>query len=235
MSGQAALVLLAAGSGRRTGYATNKAFRCLLDRRVFIWTLDSTRDDARIGPVVLVVRADEIQQARAVLAEEAPDRDVRVVVGGATRHASEDAALAALLPLIEAGQIDVVVVHDAARPLSGAALFAEVIDVARECGGAVPGRAQPALLERATMAPHLGEVVGVQTPQAFRADVLVAAYEAAADAGFDGSDTAASVERFMPGVTVRHVPGPPTNIKITYAEDLELAAVLARHASINAR
>ncbi len=226
MSGRAALVLLAAGSGTRTGYATNKVFQSLAGRRVLVWSLDATRDDDGIGPVVLVVRADEVDAARYVLAREAPGRDVAVVVGGATRHASEDRALAVLAPAVQAGQVDVVVVHDAARPLSGAGLFAEVVAVAGEHGGAVPGRRQPAVLDREGLVGHPGEVVGVQTPQAFRAEVLLAAYRAAAEAGFEGSDTAATVERFAPGVAVRHVPGPSTNIKITYAEDLALAEAL---------
>lgn len=222
----AALVLLAAGSGTRTGYATNKVFQTLAGRRVLTWSLDATRADPGYGPVVLVVRADEVATAEQVLREEAPGRDVRVVVGGDSRHASEERALAVLADEVARGEVDVVVVHDAARPLSGGALFAQVVTVAREHGGAVPGRRQATVLDRAGLTAHPGEVVGVQTPQAFRADVLLAAYRDAARERFTGSDTAASVERFAPGVAVRHVPGPAGNIKITYAEDLALAEQL---------
>jgi 2-C-methyl-D-erythritol 4-phosphate cytidylyltransferase len=227
---RAALVLLAAGSGTRTGHRTNKVFLSLAGRRVFVWTLDATRDDPDIGPVVLVVRADEQAAARAVLAREAPDRDVRIVVGGDTRHASEWSALQSLQPDVARGEVDVVVVHDAARPLSGPALFRQVVAVARAHGGAVPGRLQPALLHRTGLAPRPGEAVAVQTPQAFAADALLRAYAAADVDGFVGSDTAACMERYAPDVAIRHVPGAPTNIKITYAEDLFLAeALLARH------
>lgn len=226
---RAALVLLAAGTGSRTGHSTNKVFLSLAGRRVFVWSLDATAADPGIGPVVLVVRADEVEAARAVLAREAPRRDVQVVVGGASRHASEWNAVQALLPAIDRGEVDVVVIHDAARPLSGPRMFADVVEAARVHGGAVPGRPQSTVLVREGLAVRPGEVVGVQTPQAFTAAELVAAYRAAADAGFEGSDTAASVERFAPQVTICNVAGSSTNIKITYAEDLFLAeALLAR-------
>jgi 2-C-methyl-D-erythritol 4-phosphate cytidylyltransferase len=226
---RAALVLLGAGSGTRSGHRTNKVFLSLAGRRVFVWTLDATRGDPDIGPVVLVVRADEQDAAREVLAREAPGRQVRIVVGGASRHASESRALQALRPDVERGEVDVVVVHDAARPLSGPALFRRVVATAREYGGAVPGRAQPALLHRDGMQQRDGDAVAVQTPQAFSSRPLLRAYAAADRNGFEGSDTAACVERFAPDVAIRHVPGSPSNIKITYAEDLFLAeALLAR-------
>jgi len=226
---RAALVLLAAGSGSRTGHRTNKVFLSLAGRRVFVWSLDATRVVPDIGPVVLVVREDEQGAAREVLDREAPGRAVRIVVGGASRHSSEWSALQALAPDIERGEVDVVVVHDAARPLSGPALFRSVVAAAREHGGAVPGRLQPALLHRDGLSRRAGEAVAVQTPQAFGAAPLLAAYRAAADSGFDGSDTAACVERFGEGMAIHHVPGTPTNIKITFAEDLFLAeALLAR-------
>jgi 2-C-methyl-D-erythritol 4-phosphate cytidylyltransferase len=130
---------------------------------------------------------------------------------------------------VERGEVDVVVVHDAARPLSGPALFGRVVEAAREHGGGVPGLPQPALLGRDGLAPWAGEAVAVQTPQAFSAAALLRAYAAADRVGFEGSDTAACMERFEPSVIIKHVPGDPTNIKITYAEDLFLAeALLAR-------
>lgn len=228
-------MLLAAGSGSRSGHRTNKVFLPLAGRRVFVWTLDATAADPGIGPVVLVVRADEVEAAHTVLAREAPGRDVRVVVGGASRHASEWSAVQALLPMIARGEVDVVVVHDAARPLSGPALFRDVVEAARAYGGAVPGRRQAALLDREGLTVRPGEAVGVQTPQAFLAPDLVAAYRAAAGAGFEGSDTAASIERFAPHVAIRNVPGRSTNIKITFAEDLFLAETLLARSSFDLR
>lgn len=227
--GLAALVLLAAGSGSRTGHSTNKVLLPLAGRRVVTWSLDWTESLVEIGPVVLVVRADEVAAARAVLARESPDRDVRIVPGGTSRHGSEWSALRSLALDIDSGAVDVVVMHDAARPLTGRGLFADVVRAAREHGGAVPGRLQGGLLDRAVLRSSAGVVVTAQTPQAFRAGPLVAAYEKADREGFEGSDTATCVERFGDAVTVQLLPGPASNIKITFAEDLFLAeALLAR-------
>jgi 2-C-methyl-D-erythritol 4-phosphate cytidylyltransferase len=219
----AALVLLAAGSGTRTGLATNKVFATLGGRSVLGWSLLATRAEARFGPVVLVVRADEVEAARQVLADEDPGRDARVVVGGSTRHASEWSALQALAGDVRAGRVDVVAIHDAARPLASPELFASAVDTARLHGGAVPGRVQTTLLHRGSLHPYAGDLVGVQTPQAFRAGPLLAAYAAAEQAGFEGTDTAACLERFAPELVVAHLPAPPSNLKITFAQDLAVA------------
>ena len=71
---------------------------------------------------------------------------VDLVVGGDSRHASEWQALQALAPAINAGEVDVVVIHDAARPLAGADLLGAVVASARRDGGALPGCEQPAVI-----------------------------------------------------------------------------------------
>jgi len=224
----AALVLLAAGSGSRTGHATNKVFRRLAGRSVLTWSLDRTASVGQIGPVVLVVRHDEVAVARTVLEQESPERDVRVVPGGLTRHGSEYNALRSLAAEITAGAVDVVLVHDAARPLTDRALFVDVVRAARAHGGAVPGRRQSRLLD-SRLRPSAVDTVTVQTPQAFRAAPLLAAHEAAHRAGFTSSDTASCMEVFSDAVTVRFLPGAASNIKITFAGDLLVAeALLAR-------
>ena len=244
----AALVLLAAGSGSRTGHATNKVFLPLAGRSVLTWSLDHTASMPQIEAVVLVVRDDEMAAARAVLRRESPDRDVRVVPGGPTRHGSEWNALRSLQGDIRSGAVDVVVVHDAARPLSGRALFLDVVRVARAHGGAVPGIRLRGLLG-ADLRPSALDGVTVQTPQAFRAKALLAAHEEAQRTGFEGTDTAACLERFGTErfgterfgpqgsgterlgdeVVVRLLPGSASNIKITFPGDLLLAeALLAR-------
>ena len=231
MSPTAALVLLAAGSGSRSGLAGNKVFAVLAGRRVLTWSLDATRDVAGIGPVLVVARAEEADAADRALREESPGREVRVVTGGATRHASERNALEAIRPAVYGGEVDVVVIHDAARPLAPTAVFTEVIAAAREHGGAVPGRLQQGLLRRSDLRPHAGDVLAVQTPQAFGARLLLDAHDAAHADGFEGTDTAACVERFAPGQSIQALPGPAANLKITFPEDLALAErLVARRA-----
>lgn len=226
MTPSAALVLLAAGSGTRTGLTTNKVFAMLAGRRVLSWSVAAISDVAGISPVVLVVRPQDMSLAADVLRADSPGRTVRIVAGGATRHASEWNALRSLTEEVRDGRVDVVAIHDTARPLAPPALFSEAISTARQHGGAVPGRVQPGLLERPGLRPYAGTAVAVQTPQAFRAEPLLSAYEAAARAKFEGTDTAACIERFSPLLRVRRFCGPASNLKITFAEDFAIAEAI---------
>jgi 2-C-methyl-D-erythritol 4-phosphate cytidylyltransferase len=143
--------------------------------------------------------------------------------GGATRSASVRAGLARL-----PHAVDVVVVHDAARPLATPALFAAVVDAVRAgADGAVPGVPVADTLkrvdgERVVETVDRTSLVTVQTPQAFRVSALRAAHASEADA----TDDAALVE--AAGGTVVVVPGEPTNFKITEPVDLARAVALLR-------
>src|SRR3954451_9337158 len=179
--GRAAVVVLGGGSGTRLGAGVNKVYLPLAGRRVLSWSLKWAAQVPQIAAFVVVVRPEDVDLAEEVLRREARGLDVRMVVGGTTRHESEDAALAHLAPYIEAGEIDVVAVHDGARPLAGPALFRSVVTTAQAVGGAAP--ALPALGVRAVGADgQPGRAAGtigapqrlarVQTPQAFRAKDL---------------------------------------------------------------
>ena len=225
---RAALVLLAAGEGRRTGHATNKVLLPLSGRRVFTWSMRWARAVPGLQRSVLVIREQDRDVVTATIEREVDPPAPTVVVGGDSRHASEWAALQALAPAIEAGEIDVVVIHDAARPLAGTGLFAGVVDAAAAHGGALPVREQPGLAERVAADGVPERVVAVQTPQAFRAAPLLEAYRRAAADGFVGTDTASCMERYT-DLEVHCVPGDARNLKITFPEDLFLAErLLAR-------
>lgn len=220
----AAVVVLAAGSGSRVGAAVNKVLLPLGGVPVLAHSVRTALQVA--GTVVLVVRPGEEREVTRALAPHLSPRDaVLLVPGGDTRHASESHAIRVLAPRVRAGEVDAVAVHDAARPLAGPELFAAVISAARAHGGAIPvapvaglvgldGRAAPT------------DLAGVQTPQAFRADVLVDAYLRAGTDGFEGTDTASCLERYHPEVVVRAVASTPRNLKITFADDVATAARL---------
>ena len=118
------------------------------------------------------------------------------------------------------------VIHDAARPLAVAAMFAGVIEAAYADGGALPVCEQPALLPLAGAAPEHRRTVAVQTPQAFQARPLLAAYRAAAAEGFEGTDTAACFELYADG-RVAAVSSGPGNLKITFPDDIGVAQRLS--------
>lgn len=228
----AAVVVLAAGSGSRVGAEVNKVLLPLLGLPLLAWSVRTALDVADVDPVVVVCRPGERADVGTALLPVIGEREVLLVGGGATRQASEQAALTALAPRIADGSVDVVAIHDGARPLASAELFAATIATARRYGGAVPTLELAGLLPRdgaAAPAPGGGpetRLVGVQTPQAFRAAPLVAAYAAAAAAGFEGTDTAAAFATFaaVPAEhEVRAVPAGPANLKVTFAEDLRVA------------
>lgn len=225
----AAVVILAAGTGSRVGAGTNKVLLPLGDRPVLAWSVRDALALADVRRVLVVVRPGERDDVAAALQPHLGDGEIGLVDGGATRHASESAALSALAPAIESGAVDVVAIHDGARPLAGPELFAATISAARETGGAIPVVRLPGLLARDGRdlpAPRSGSLHGVQTPQAFRAADLVATYTAAAAEGFEGTDTAACWARYS-DLPIAAVPSSPANLKITFPEDLELALKLA--------
>jgi 2-C-methyl-D-erythritol 4-phosphate cytidylyltransferase len=223
----AAVVILAAGSGSRVGAEVNKVLLPLDGLPVLTHSVLTVMELADVDPVVIVCRPGEEDQVGSAVAPHLGSRDVLLVPGGATRHASEQAALDVLAARIEQGEIDVVVVHDGARALATADLFDQVMVVAREAGGAVPTVRLPGLITR-DPGDHLpaGELVGVQTPQAFRAGPLLDAYRSARRDGFEGTDTAACLERYRPDLVIAPVAAGPGNLKITYAEDLVTASRL---------
>ncbi len=227
-----AVVVLGGGSGTRVGGGVNKVYQPLAGVAVVAWSLRAAAAVPGVVRLVLVVRTEDEVLARRVLAEDLPGVPVDVVHGGATRHESEAAALAHLAPAVHTGDVQIVVIHDGARPLAGSSLFATVIAEARRVGGAIPGiPARAAVHVTAGTAAWLGaaapDLVRVQTPQAFRADPLLEAFAAAEVHGVHGTDTASTVEQFG-DLAVIVVPGSKDNIKVTFAHDLVAAEVLVR-------
>ena len=227
----AAAIVLAGGSGTRLGAERNKVYLPLRGRPVLAWSLATFAGMPEVGAVVLVVREADRPLAEQVLADHTAG-GVEVVVGGRTRQESELAGLRRLAARIDAGAVDAVLVHDAARPLATRELASSVLAAARADGGAVPGLWRDDLAAAtpdgaALVGPSPDRLVAVQTPQAFRAAPLLAAYEEAAGRGFVGTDTASCMERFAPDVPIRWVPGDERNIKITSGHDL----LVAEHAA----
>ena len=227
---RAAVVILAGGSGTRVGAGVNKVLLPLGTLPVLVHSLRTALHVAGVHRLVVVVRPEDRTAVTEAVQPHLGQHDLWLVDGGAERHDSEWQAIRALRRDIEAGELDVVAIHDAARPLASAELFAATIATAAEHGGAIPVVAATGLLPRAAgPLPH--DVVAVQTPQAFRADALLAAYARADADGFTGTDTAACLERYpvAPDLRICAVPSSAANLKVTFPEDVRLAeALLAR-------
>ena len=202
-------IVVAGGAGTRFG--DRKQFSSLGGRPVLEWAVEACRTSS--AGVVLVLPAD--------LHDPDPHGADAVVAGGPTRADSVRCGLAAV-----PDDAEVIVVHDAARPLASPRLFDAVIAAVGADGvdGAVPGVPPSDTIKAVDGAGNVtstldrSTLVAVQTPQAFRAGALRRAH-GQADPG--ATDDAMLVEAL--GGTVRVVPGEPANLKITDPDDLDAA------------
>src|SRR5947209_10654979 len=206
-----AAVIVAAGRGVRMGAARPKAFVRVGGETILERSVRAFASHPRIGRIVVAV-ADPPAAARALGPLAAR---VLLVRGGAERQASVRAGLGA----IRENEADIVLVHDAARPLVGRDLVDAVIEAAGKGGAAVPATVPTSTVKRAGKDGRVEETMPrerlrlAQTPQGFLAPILRRAHAVAARQGYVGTDDAALVERT--GRSVRVVEGSEENIKIT--------------------
>ena len=227
---EACAVLTAAGSGSRLGCEVPKALVELSGRPLVWWAARGLRAGG-VGTIVVTAPAASLDEFRAGIADIG---GVDVVAGSdRSRQASVALGLAALGQRNEG---DVVLVHDAARPLTPAQVTARVIDAVRAGASAViPVLPVTDTLKSVdasgvvTGTPRRADMVAVQTPQGFRWDVLMRAHEAGASLGADeavaATDDAGLVEAI--GAVVHTVAGDERSLKVTRPLDLSLAQLLA--------
>lgn len=219
-------VVLAAGLGTRVGADGNKAYLPLAGRSMLSWSLDTLTRLPEIARTILVFRKGEFDLARDTVDRELGDVAIELVEGGDTRHGSETNVVRYLAGDIESGSVDVVAIHDAARPLAGPEMFRTAITLAREFGGALPALPVENLATSGDNVlgpvPDRATLVRVQTPQAFRARDLLHAYRCAERDGFEGTDTSSCIEHYT-DVEVRTFKGDTANLKVTYARDVAVA------------
>jgi len=218
-------VLVAAGSSTRVGGTTPKQFQMLGVRPLFVVSMGILLEVAEEVSVVVPSAHRELAETQLRAAGLLPGDGataIRVVDGGTRRQDSVRAGLAALSP-----DIDIVLIHDAARPFASCELTRRVVEAAERTGAAVPAVPVPDTVKR----EDDGEVVAtldrsvlrlVQTPQGFRRVVLESAYDALGDR--DVTDDASAVE--AAGHPVAVVEGLPSNRKITTEGDFDEARVL---------
>ena len=223
-----AAILPAAGLGTRMGAETPKQFLVLDGMPLVIFTLRRLAACEAITEFIVATLAEEVSALQDRIIKERVGQPVRVVRGGSSRQESVGNALAVL-----SGEVELVLVHDAVRPLVTREQVARVIAVARERGAAILGI--PAIdtvkeVKRASLPQDVALITGTiprerivlaQTPQVFAAELLREAFARALQDGVTVSDEAALVERL--GHDVYVVLGSERNIKITRPADLDLA------------
>ena len=224
-------ILPAAGLGTRMAGPQPKQFLSLGGIPILVHSLRAFAAVERVTAIVVAVRKTEMDRVQAQVAEYGFSGRVQVVQGGDNRQESVAHALAA----IAAGPDDVVLVHDAVRPLIDPATIDRTIDAVIEHGAAIVGMPAVDTIKQVERTAHGALitstiprefVVLAQTPQGFRYGVLQSAFAEATADGFIGTDEASLVERA--GFPVAVVPGSQVNLKITQSGDLELAEFYLR-------
>jgi 2-C-methyl-D-erythritol 4-phosphate cytidylyltransferase len=226
-------ILPAAGLGTRLAVpgVSAKQFLSLGGVPILIHSVRAFTDKANVASVTLAVRAAEAEHVAQQLTQYGLADKVRVVTGGETRQDSVAAALRSL----QAAADDIILVHDAVRPLIDAATIERTIDAIAKHGAAIVGvgaidtikqvdRTANGAIITATIPRE--RIVLAQTPQGAHYRELKRAFDEAEADSFAGTDEASLLERA--GITVAVVPGSPANLKITQPGDLELAEFYLR-------
>ena len=227
--GGVAAIVLAAGSGVRMMVPMNKIFLRLGGKPILQRTLEEFSRIPAIDEIVTVAAPVDRSLCDVLVREGQISKPHRFVNGGPTRHASEFNGLEALADEIESGKLDVVLIHDAVRPFVDRREVEELVDKAREVGAALPmipaGNRLVTLDDQGGIGSAEEGLWLAQTPQAFNARLVLEAHRQAAADGFVGTDTSSVVERA--GHTVAVVVGWRENIKITTADDMVMAELIA--------
>lgn len=224
------VILPAAGRGKRMQAGVNKVFLRLMGKPILFHTLRVFAAVPEVQEIIVVTGAEEVEPLRRALQglgffREAA-KSVKVVAGGSERQYSVWNGLKA-----SSEASDVVLVHDAARPLVSRATIEAVIEAARAHGAAiaaVPEKNTVKVVKDGvvTATPDRSTLWAVQTPQGFSRSLLMAANEKAESDGFLGTDDASLVERY--GAKVHVVMDSYQNIKVTTPEDLVVAEAFLR-------
>lgn len=220
-------IIVAAGEGQRLGTPRPKQFLELCGEPVLVHTLRAFDCCADVDEVILVLAAEERETFAGCLSAFNLNKVSQVVEGGAERQDSVWQGL----QRVDRARTEIVAVHDGVRPLVTPGHISRVVAQARRSGAAtlaVPVTDTIKEVEGAQVLKTLDRrrLYLVQTPQAFRTEILVSAYTRARAEGRRATDDAALVEQC--GLAVAVVEGSRDNVKITWPEDLALAEFLLK-------
>lgn len=220
-------VIVAAGKSERMGPEVDKAFLSLGTKPVLAYSLIAFEKCPDIDGVILVVRKDRVDPARAMVQLFGCSKVKRVIAGGNTRQISVKNGLSQL-----SSDVSIVAVHDGARPCITPSVITETIKSAKKYGSGVAAVKITDTVKEVKKGLVVSKTVdrtmlwAVQTPQTFTLDLLSKAFDAVNKKRLTVTDEASAVE--LVSHDVRLVPAALSNIKITVPDDLTLAAALLR-------
>lgn len=217
------VMIPAAGSGKRMGAGQNKLFLKIGEHSILYHTVGVFQEDPNCEEVIIAVKLEEQAAIQEILEQRAYASPVTFVEGGGERQNSVAACIAAYK-----GN-GIVLVHDAARPFLNSSVINELVRTANEKGAAIAAvKAKDTIkyAEDGTVKETLDreKLWLVQTPQAFRYEVLKQASDSAIEDDFLGTDESMLVERI--GHEVQIVESSYDNVKMTTQEDLAIGEIL---------
>jgi 2-C-methyl-D-erythritol 4-phosphate cytidylyltransferase len=219
-------IVPAAGSGTRIGGDIRKQFLPLKGKPIIVHTIQQFEHCSDVDEVALALPESAMSEMEAVVERYRLHKVSKMVLGGTKRQDS----VRNVLNRLTLKESDIVLVHDGVRPFIEPKRIAHLLKVCKEYNAAVLAVQPKDTIRRSTGGGFFDQTLDrtalwlIQTPQAFRAKLLVKAFEKARKDKFYSTDEAALVERL--GVKIRIVEGSFDNIKITTPEDLELGLLI---------
>ncbi|MFH0988904.1 MAG: 2-C-methyl-D-erythritol 4-phosphate cytidylyltransferase [bacterium] len=220
------VIVPAAGSGKRIGGTIKKQFLLLREKPILIHTLQRFEHCTEIDEIAVAVPEQSIAEMESMTSHYRLHKVSKVTIGGERRQDS----VYNVLKKLSLKSSDIVLVHDGVRPFVESKRIAQLVKSCREYDAAVLAVQPKDTIRRSAGGDFFDQTLDrnaiwlVQTPQAFKAGVLMKAYEQAKKDCFYSTDDAALLEHI--GIKARIVEGSYDNIKITTHEDLELARLI---------
>ena len=221
-TGAVGAIIVAAGRGHRMGFGYNKVLAPICGRPVIEWTLRSLIDSALADKLILVVNPDDRDDMDRICRPYVNKMDISLVLGGPDR---QDSVYNGLRALPEG--VGLVLIHDGARPFADRGIFLRGIQNARKYGAACAGVPVKDTIKRVDegkniiSTPPRKFLWSAQTPQVFKTEIIVKAYDHAFEKGIRSTDDAGLAE--AAGFEVKMFLGGYKNIKLTSPEDILLA------------
>ena len=215
-------VIVAAGKGKRFSGGIKKQFYPVKGKPIIVWTINAFVKNKRVDDIIIVLeKEDKGYFSKEILGRFQFSKDIRLVDGGPMR---QDSAYNGITSVTE--DTDIILIHDGARPFVKGEIIEKVIDESIKEGAAVAAVKQndtTIYSEGGYIKNFINRefVYGVQTPQAFRRELIMKGFQKAYEDKFYGTDDSSLVVRM--GKKVKIVEGSIDNIKITSRDDIYIA------------
>lgn len=221
------VIIPAAGMGKRIGGSTKKQFLVLGDKPIIIYPLEVFESIPEIKSIQLVLQTGDIEFGQKAL-ESFPFTKVNIVSGGKER---QDSVYNGIRHITSPS--DIILIHDGVRPFISTELINNIITASKEYGAVVPAIPERDTIREVDSNYYIvkdldrQKVWRIQTPQAFRRDIILKSIEQAMADNYYATDDATLVAKYHYPVKV--IRGSELNIKITYPEDILLGESILKN------